>query len=125
MIDNAQPSKSEISITVKRSYGKSQPQSLLLQPDNFNASDLFLEVKFARREDSKKDLNLLKSFLLLIVISQLPLEALDEAVETLEQIREFYSDLSPESERSTLTTKVVTGKIVSTETRDPIVLAWD
>ncbi len=124
MIDNSKQSKSEISITVKRSYGKSKPQSLLSQLENFKGANLSFEVKFAH-EDSTKAFNFLKSFLLLIVISQLPLEALDEAVETLEQIREFYSDFSPESSQSTITTKVVTGKIVSTETRDPIVLAWD
>ena len=124
MIDRSKQSKSEISITVKRSYGKTKPQSLLPQMDNLSGSNLCFEVKFAH-EDSTKAFNFLKSFLLLMVISQLPSEALDEVVQTLEQIREFYSDYSPESSQSTITPKVVTGKIVSTVTRDPIVLEWD
>jgi hypothetical protein len=53
-----------------------------------------------------------------MLISRLPVEALDEAVQTLEQIREFYSDYSSEIQ-STTTSKVVAGKIVSTETRHP------
>lgn len=123
MIDNLKQSKSEISITVKRSYGQPKPQSILPQIDNLSGSSLSFEVKFAH-EDSTKAFNFIKSFLLLIVISQLPSEGLDETVQTLEQIKEFYSDFSPESSQST-TPKVVTGKIVSTVTRDPIVLEWD
>jgi len=81
-------------------------------------------VKFSHA-DSTEYFNFLKSFLLLLVISRLPLEALEETVQTLEQIREFYSDSSAESLHSTINSKIVTGEIVSTGIRPPLVLSWD
>lgn len=123
MLDNSKQSQNDILITVKRSYGKPEPQ-LLLPKDNLGVPNLSFEVEFSQK-DSTKAFNLLKSFILLIVISQLPSEALDEVVQTLEQIREFYSDYSPTNSESTITTKIVNGKIVSTQTRDPIILEWD
>jgi hypothetical protein len=117
MLDNSKLGQSDISITIRRSYGNSEPPSLLPQLDNFSVSNISVEVEFLQ-EDSTKALNFLKSFILLMLISRLPVEALDEAVQTLEQIREFYSDYSSEIQ-STTTSKVVAGKIVSTETRHP------
>jgi hypothetical protein len=117
MLDNSKLGQSDISITIRRSYGNSEPPSLLPQLDNFSVSNISVEVEFLQ-EDSTKALNFLKSFILLMLICRLPVEALDEAVQTLEQIREFYSDYSSEIQ-STTTSKVVAGKIVSTETRHP------
>jgi hypothetical protein len=114
MLDNSKLGQSDISITIRRSYGNSEPPSLLPQLDNFFVSNISVEVEFLQKDSTKA----LKFFILLILISRLPVEALDEAVQTLEQIREFYSDYSSEIQ-STTTSKVVAGKIVSTETRHP------
>jgi len=124
MLDNSKQSQSDISIKVRRSYGQPEQQSLSPKLDNFRVSNLSFEVKFCQ-EDSTKSFNFLKSFLLLLVISRLPLEALEETVQTLEQIREFYGDSSSESLHSTINSKIVTGKIVSTEIRPRLVLSWD
>lgn len=124
MLDNSKQSQSDISITVRRSYGHSDQQPLSQKLDKFGVSNLSFEVEFTQ-EDSTKSLNFLKSLLLLLAIGRLPLEALEETVQTLEQIREFYSDYSSETSQSTINSKIVTGDIVSTEIRPPLVLSLD
>ncbi len=124
MLDSLNQGQSDISITVRRSYGQIESQSLSPQLDKFNPPKLSFEVEFSH-EDSTKAFNFIKSFILLLLISRLPSEALSEAVQILEQIKEFYTESSPENLQSTTTTELVAGKIVSTETRPPLVLAWD
>lgn len=103
MLDNSKLGQSDISITIKRSYGNSEPSSLLPQLDNFSVSNISIEVDFLQK-DSTKALHFLQSFILLMLISRLPVEALEEAVQTLEQIRKFYSDFFYETQ-STITTE--------------------
>lgn len=104
MRDNSKLGQSDISITIKRSYGNSEPSFLLPQLDNFSVSNISVEFDFLQK-DSTKALSSLQSFILLMLISKLPVEALDETVQTLEQIRSFYSDFSYETQ-STITTEI-------------------
>lgn len=61
----------------------------------------------------------------MLLLSVLPPEAIEEAAQELESIREFYSSRYSESLQTTLPQKVVKGKIISTQTRPPLVLDFD
>ncbi|NET57489.1 MAG: hypothetical protein F6K47_15390 [Symploca sp. SIO2E6] len=67
--------------------------------------------------------NFVKCLLLLLKISRLPVEALQESVDNLEQIVDFYSDSSSENLSSTAEPEIVSGEIVETKTRPPLVLS--
>lgn len=102
------------------------PEQQTLSPgfENFNVSNVSVEVEFSH-EDSAKYFNFLKAFLLLIAISKLPIEGIQESVETLEQIKEFYGESTSEIAQSTPTPEIVSGDVVFTETRSPLSLSWD
>ncbi|MGB3691336.1 MAG: hypothetical protein WA865_00015 [Spirulinaceae cyanobacterium] len=113
-LDRLKLSQGDISIVVRHSY--SEPEQQAISPT--------LEVKFSY-ENSTECFDFLKCFLLLIKITQLPSEAIQESIETLEQIADFYSYDSSEDLSSIVTSEIVSGEIVTTETRSPLVLSWD
>jgi hypothetical protein len=58
----------------------------------------------------------------LSAFQNLPDAALEEAVTMLEQVIEFYTDRVPQSEFPEKPSRIVMGRIVSTEVSPPIVL---
>lgn len=123
-LDCLETSQSDISITVKHSYSQPEQQGFSSTFESSGSGNFSFEVNFSHQHSNESS-QLLKCFLLLLKISQLPLEALQESVEDLEQIVDFYSDYSPESLESYPTSEIISGKIVSTEVRPPLILSWD
>jgi hypothetical protein len=58
----------------------------------------------------------------LSILHTLPESALEEAVEQLERVSDFYSDRFPQASLPTIPASIVKGNLKSTQVRPPIVL---
>lgn len=108
-------------ITVKRFYDESPVSAPYSQLKPTYLPELTFNIEI-QHQYSPKSVDFLKCLLLLSV---LPPEALGEAVQELESIREFYSNRSSEFLQASLPQKVVKSKVISTQIRPPLALDFD
>ena len=121
MLTSSQNSTNKATITVRRLYDETHDATPFPQLEGTDLSKLSFKVEF-HYQPSPQLFNFLKCMLLLSVLSP---EALEEAAQELENIREFYSNRSTEPVQTSLPPQVVKGKIISTQTRPPLVLDFD